>query len=202
MDNLHGNSNLYFNNAPLWMAEKAQQKRMADFNGGGITCNVIFSWMKPYLPSIVFKLINVTFIPYLYIYLFGMFAYTFRQELMPKLSRLFWPILMAYIAWSFANGAFFNFNAGHYVNIVSGMFICLLTLSGGYYFGKHRFKYDFSYSIYLYHMIVINMLTIVGINQSVQSVVLTYVFTILLSCFSVFVIEKQGKKLCKEIFRI
>lgn len=175
---------------------------MADINGGGIACNVIFSWMKPYLPSLVFKLINVTFIPYLYIYQFGMFAYTFRQELMPKLSRLFWPILTAYIAWSFANGVFFNFNVGHYVNIVSGMFICLLTLSGGYHFGKHRFKYDFSYSIYLYHMIVINVLTIVGINQNVLSVVLTYVFTVLLSCLSVFVIENKGKKFCEEIFRI
>ena len=82
------------------------------------------------------------------------------------------------------------------------MFICLLTLSGGYHFGKHRFKYDFSYSIYLYHMIVINVLTIVGINQNVLSVVLTYVFTVLLSCLSVFVIENKGKKFCEEIFRI
>ena len=168
---------------------------------GGIACNVIFSWMKPYLPSMVFKLINVTFIPYLYIYLIGMFAYTFRQELMPKLSRLFW-VLMAYTAWSFANGVFFNFNAGHYVNIVSGVFICLLTLSGGYYFGKHRIKYDFSYSVYLYHMIVINVLTIVGIKENVQSIVLTYVFTMLLSCLSVFEIEKQGKKLFEKVLRL
>ena len=184
-----------------WL-KRRNKKEWLILMGGGIACNVIFSWMKPYLPSLVFKLINVTFIPYLYIYQFGMFAYTFRQELMPKLSRLFWPILTAYIAWSFANGVFFNFNVGHYVNIVSGMFICLLTLSGGYHFGKHRFKYDFSYSIYLYHMIVINVLTIVGINQNVLSVVLTYVFTVLLSCLSVFVIENKGKKFCEEIFRI
>lgn len=150
----------------------------------------------------VFKLLNVTFIPYLYIYLIGMFVYTFRQELIPKLNRLFWPLLMTYIAWSFANGMFFKFNTGHYVNIVSGVLICLLTLSGGYYLGKHRFKYDFSYSIYLYHMIVINVLTIVGINENVQSLVFTYIFTMLFSCLSVFVIEKKGTKLCKAIFRI
>lgn len=175
-----------------WL-KRHNKKEWLILMGGSIVCNVIFAWMKPYLPTMVFKLINVTFIPYLYIYLIGMFAYTFRQKLIPKLSRLFWPILMAYIAWSLANGVFFDFNVGHYVNIVSGVFICLLTLSGGYYFGKHRFKYDFSYSIYLYHMIVINVLTIVGIKENVQSFVLTYVFTMLLSCLSVFGIEKQGK---------
>lgn len=66
----------------------------------------------------------------------------------------------------------------------------------------NRFKYDFSYSIYLYHMIVINVLTIVGINENVQSLVFTYIFTMLFSCLSVFVIEKKGTKLCKAIFRI
>lgn len=184
-----------------WL-KKRSKKEWLILMGGGIACNVIFAWLKPYLPSMVFKLLNVTFIPYLYIYLIGMFVYTFRQELIPKLNRLFWPLLMTYIAWSFANGMFFKFNTGHYVNIVSGVLICLLTLSGGYYFGKHRFKYDFSYSIYLYHMIVINVLTIVGINENVQSLVFTYIFTMLLSCLSVFVIEKKGTKLCKAIFRI
>ena len=184
-----------------WL-KKRSKKEWLILMGGGIACNVIFAWLRPYLPSMVFKLLNVTFIPYLYIYLIGMFVYTFRQELIPKLNGLFWPLLMTYIAWSFANGMFFKFNTGHYVNIVSGVLICLLTLSGGYYFGKHRFKYDFSYSIYLYHMIVINVLTIVGINENVQSLVFTYIFTMLFSCLSVFVIEKKGTKLCKAIFRI
>lgn len=34
MDNLYGNSKLYFNNAPLWVAEKAQQKEWLILMGG------------------------------------------------------------------------------------------------------------------------------------------------------------------------
>lgn len=175
---------------------------MVDFNGGGIACNVIFAWMKPYIPPMVFKLINVTFIPYLYIYLIGMFAYTFKQKLIPKLSKLFWAILIAYVIWSYVNGTFFKFSVGHYVDIVSGLLICLLTLSGGYYFGKHRFKYDFSYSIYLYHMVIINVLVIVGMKGNIRSVGLTYAFTVLFSCLSIFIIEKWGKKLLGKVLRL
>lgn len=51
-------------------------------------------------------------------------------------------------------------------------------------------------------MIVINVLTIVGINENVQSIVLTYVFTMLLSCLSVFEIEKHGKKLFEKVLRL
>lgn len=46
------------------------------------------------------------------------------------------------------------------------------------------------------------VLTIVGINENAQSIVLTYVFTMLLSCLSVFEIEKQGKKLFEKVLRL
>ena len=167
-----------------------------------MACNVLFQLLKPYLPVIVFKLINVTFIPYVYIYLIGMFVYTYRQKIIPKLSNVFWLIAIVYALWSVLNGMLFKFKVGHYVNIISGVLICLLTLSGGYYFGRHRLKHDFSYSIYLYHMIVINVLVVIGIKENIQSMVLTYVFTSLFACFSVFVIEKYGAKLCKMILGV
>lgn len=170
--------------------------------GGGIAFNALFSLLKPWLPSMVFKLVNVTFLPYAYIYLIGIFVYTFRQEMIPKLVGAFWPIAIIYALWSASNGMLFEFAIGHYVNIVSGVLICFLTLSGGYYFGRHRLKHDFSYSIYLYHMIVINALVVVGIEGNIQSIILVYAFTLLFSCFSVFVAEKYGAKLCKKILKI
>lgn len=47
-------------------------------------------------------------------------------------------------------------------------------------------------------MIVINVLVTIGIKENIQSVILTYVFTLILSVFSVFVIKKYGVKLCKR----
>ena len=32
-------------------------------------------------------------------------------------------------------------------NIVTGVFVCVLTLSAGYFLGNHKFKKDYSYSI-------------------------------------------------------
>lgn len=113
------------------MVEKAKQEAMAFFNRGRISCNVIFCLLKPYFPEIVFKLINLTFIPYVYIYLIVMFAYTYRDKIIPKLSDSFYLIAIVYILWSVLNGKLFKFTLGHYVNIVSGVLICLLTLSGG-----------------------------------------------------------------------
>lgn len=66
--------------------------------------------------------------------------------------------------WCVLNDTVLHLSFGHYCNIVSGVFICMLTLSAGYYFGNHKFKKDYSYSIYLYHMIVINVLVMFGIK--------------------------------------
>lgn len=71
--------------------------------------------------------------------------------------------------------------------------MCILTLSAGYYFGNHRLKHDYSYSIYLYHMVVINVLVMMDIRESTLALVLTYLITIAFSVFSVF-IEREMEK--------
>lgn len=167
--------------------------------GCGVACNILYPFTESYLPVVIYKLINVTFVPYLYVYLIGIFVYIHRAKALKILKKLFWFLLGIYIVWSAINGTLFNFSLGHYTNIITGILVCLLTLSGGYYFGKHRLKHDYSYSIYLYHMIVINVLVVLGLTEQNISIAYTYVVTILLSIVSVRWIEPNGARALKKL---
>lgn len=125
-------------------------------------------------------LFTVTFLPYLYIYLIGVFVYVYRDKILPKLKKCFLPLVALYVVWCIIN-MHIGFSSGHYANIISGSFVCILTISAGYYFGNHRLKYDFSYSLYLYHMIVT-----LGITETWYSMVSAYLLTGVLSALSLF----------------
>lgn len=177
-----------------------KQKKSVWFISGviAVLCNVLFPFTEPYLPGIVYKLINVTFIPYAYIYWIGMFAYTFKEEIIPRLKRYFWVLFACYVLWCVINSNVLHFSVGQYHNIVSGIFICVLTLSAGYYFGSHKFKKDYSYSIYLYHMIVINALVMFELKGNLTALVLTYLVTFVFSFVSTNYVAR-GNQLLKRV---
>ena len=166
-----------------------------------VVCNVCFPFTKQFMPNMVYKLINVTFVPYAYIYLIGMYAYTFRGEIIPKLKKGFYCLLGGYIVWCLLNRSFLHFSFGHYCNIVTGVFVCVLTLSAGYFLGNHKFKKDYSYSIYLYHMIVINLLVVIGMKENLGALVITYVVTLLLSFVSTNYVAKGNQIMRKLLLK-
>lgn len=167
--------------------------------GMGYVCNIAFPFTKDYFPDFAFILIKVTFLPYLYVYLLGMFVYTFREKMIPLLKKKFWGILFASIIWGGINN-FIGFSLGHYTNVIRGTLVSFLTLALGYKFGRCRLRKDYSYSLYLYHMVVVNALLILSIKESLLSVVLAYLITILLSFISVTWIGPIGKKLLEKVF--
>ena len=166
-----------------------------------VVCNVCFPFTKQFMPNMVYKLINVTFVPYAYIYWIGMYAYTFRDEIIPKLKKGFYCLLGGYIVWCLLNRSFLHFSFGHYCNIVTGVFVCVLTLSAGYFLGNHKFKKDYSYSIYLYHMIVINLLVVIGMKENLRALVITYVVTLLLSFVSTNYVAKGNQIMRKLLLK-
>lgn len=166
-----------------------------------VLCNVCFPFTEQFMPSVVYKLINVTFVPYAYIYWIGMYAYTFRDEIIPKLKKSFWCLLGGYMVWCLLNRLFLHFSFGHYCNIVTGIFVCVLTLSAGYYFENHKFKKDYSYSIYLYHMIVINVLVVIEMKENTVVLVITYVVTLLFSFISTNYVTKGNQIINKRLLK-
>ena len=115
------------------------------------------------------------------------------DEIIPKLKKGFYCLLGGYIVWCLLKRSFLHFSFGHYCNIVTGVFVCVLTLSAGYFLGNHKFKKDYSYSIYLYHMIVINLLVVIGMKENLRALVITYVVTLLLSFVSTNYVAKGNQ---------
>ena len=65
--------------------------------------NILYPFSEAFIPTIVYKLINVTFLPYAYIYWIGIYAYTFKDKLIPKLKKYFWYLLGGYMIWCVLN---------------------------------------------------------------------------------------------------
>lgn len=100
-----------------------------------------------------------------------------------------------YFVWVIINSQLLvkqGIQIGHYSDFVTGILFCLLVLSGAYYWGRHRLKNDFSYGYYLYHMIVINALVMLGYRGKVISLILTLMITGVLAVLSFFFIEKPA----------
>lgn len=159
-----------------------------------LALNALFPLTNNFLPEIVYKLINVTFIPYTYYFLIGMVVYIKKEIVVPLLTKVFWPMLLCYGVIWWTTSQVVSLPVGHYTNILVGPFLCLLTLSGAYKFGKIRFKHDLSYSIYLYHMIVINVLVMFGWRGRLLGVLVVVVATLLLSVLSCRLIEEPFLK--------
>ena len=159
-----------------------------------LALNALFPLTKNFLPEMVYKLINVTFVPYAYYFLIGMVVYIKKETTVPLLTKVFWPMLFCYGVIWWTTDKVVLFPVGHYTNILVGPFLCLLTLSGAYKFGKIRLRHDLSYSIYLYHMIVINVLVMFGWRRRSPGVLVVLIATFLLSILSFRLIEEPFLK--------
>ena len=126
--------------------------------------NIIFGIFRADIPMIVAKLINVTMIPYLYVFLIGMFAYAYFEDVISFLKKWIWIILVVYIAWNYSVKSFVSCSLGYYADIITGVGVCLITLGLSFKLGKRKVKYEISYGLYIYHMVVINAMVMLDIR--------------------------------------
>lgn len=110
------------------------------------------------IPASIYKLLMVVIIPYLYIFLFGMMVYYHKDKIIPFLTR-YWGILaIIYLIWNFVPNSVLKYLEGVRYNVVTTILLMCLVIAVGFAFGRHRFKTDYSYGFYLYHMVVINFI--------------------------------------------
>ncbi len=159
--------------------------------------NVAFPYIETVIPHGLYKLLNVTFIPYGYVFLLGMFLYRYRETFIPSLVNAFWIFALLLCCWSVLNETLIHISFGHYTNIITGVLISLFTISFGYKLGKHKVKNELSYGLYIYHMIVINALVMLNISNTAICTLLTVCVTYLLAYLSDKYIEKPCVKRLK-----
>lgn len=147
--------------------------------------------------GIVYKLLMVSVIPFLYIFLFGMMMYYFKDRLIPILIKFFWPTVVIYCIWMNLPPSIVVWTNGVRYNIVTSVILMCMVIGIAYRFGKHRVKTDYSYSFYLYHMVVINMtyhLIMKDFSSIIVAVVaflIQFVIILILAYVSVNVIDKK-----------
>ncbi|MGN0384903.1 MAG: acyltransferase family protein [Lachnospiraceae bacterium] len=174
-----------------WNWLKKQSTRMWIFLiGFALAMNIVFPYVRNKIPVMIFKLLNVTFLPYLYVFLIGMFCYKQRDLLIPILCKFFWLLLVVYCVWFLLDYFLLNFHFGHYTNVITGIMVSFLTISCGYRFGRHRIRNEVSYGLYIYHMIVINVFFMFGWTGRVALIFAVIIITYFLSFISCNLIEK------------
>lgn len=126
-------------------------------------CSIGIYRMEPYLPELVYKLINVTVLPYSYFLVLGMVLWFYREQLLPVLVKARWTLAAAYVIWKLAEMCF---SLPHILDGVLYNTVTTLLLVGsmfGFSFAhKWRAPCDYTYGFYLYHMVFINLAVHMG----------------------------------------
>lgn len=139
--------------------------------------------------DLMVRLLRRTFIPYFSYYLIGMFVYTYRQEFLPKLMKAAVPLTVLLIIYRYLTSIFHIEISSMYSDPLTGLLLPLITLGLAYRLGKIRFKRDYSYSIYLYHMVIIGAFVQLNIKLNLQSIILLIILVLVLSVVSKHVVD-------------
>lgn len=149
-------------------------------------------------PEIIYKLLSVSILPFLYIFLFGMMVYYKRDIIIPNLSKYCFPIVILYIVWNFLPSHLTVMFEGMRYNVIT-TFLLMVALFALAYSGKgKRLKVDYSYAFYLYHMVVLNAIHhfyIGRLENNLFAVMMFLITTILTSVFAFLSVHIVDKKL-------
>ena len=75
------------------------------------------------------------------------------------------------------------------MDMIQVLLLCLMTVSFGYSFGKIRFKFDLSYGLYLYHMVVVDIFVQIGLVGNMGYVVAVYAIAVLCALISHYLVD-------------
>lgn len=137
---------------------------------------------KSLYPEIGYKLLQCSLVPFIWIFLIGMCIYYNRDKLILVIVRMKWKLAALYLIWQYmAPGAVVKIFEGIRYNLITTLLMLLMMTGLGFSF-KKRLKQDYSYSFYLYHMVVINFINhnICKEFNSTGQFVITFIGTIVI----------------------
>lgn len=162
---------------------------------GAIILSCVYPFTQTILPRPIYLLIDVTVIPYLYLFLLGSLLYYKRESFGKAITNYWWAVLSAYLLWSHLNYQKRVFAFGTYCDVITGVLLSLLVFSCGYTFGKVRLKTDLSYGIYIYHMVVVNIFVHLFGRGSLMNGFIIVIISLFCSLLSWYCVEKPSGKL-------
>lgn len=159
---------------------------------GSVLIAVFSPLLKAFLPEIMYKLYGQTLIPHAWLFLLGTMLAANRDRILPHL-RKYWPLWLALSA-VFMLTDLKDVPMGDYSLIQSSALI-LGIVGLAYQFPKLNIPVDISYGVYIYHMIVINVMIVLGFMY--QPV---YVWiAMLVSCLLAFLSERTVGRMAMRL---
>lgn len=167
-----------------------------------LAISVVFNLVVPYiqeiLPETGRNIISHTCLPYFYIYFAGWFMYHYRDKIIPYLAHTKILCIILFIIRALYCEKF-NIRIGDYQDMVQVLLLCMLTIGIGYSFGKIRFKFDLSYGLYLYHMIIVDIFVQTGHVGNMKYVIAVYIFAVICAVISHYLVDDTVAEIFKRL---
>ena len=155
-------------------------------------------WCYPSLPPLWQKLVFVSILPYMYIFFLAMFLCHFKARILPFLCRWWWVVLLLYVVWVKGKACWHIHMPGLYLDVLSGCLVCILSIAVAYRFRLPRLKHDYSYPLFLYHEIFVNIFVVTGFTHSWNAVLCVFAGTIVCAVLSCRLVEEPAARFLKR----
>lgn len=165
--------------------------------------NRVYMWGMPRDHGVrAFDIIGVTFIPWVYMFLFGL-LFQRNAELLHRVAHgRFLPFLAVYCFACWCAKSWLGWGFGNSLQPVLFLMLCFLIFSAAYsndtLSDRLLKRNDISYGIYIYHMPVINFLLAVGLGASGVRLLIALGTTVALAALSWVLIERPALALKKH----
>ncbi|HEX3048421.1 MAG TPA: acyltransferase [Bacillota bacterium] len=179
---------------------------------GFVILMMLSLWMNQYFlglswKGVFFKVVSSSVLSYLWNFLLGGMLYYYWNRIKNLLinKALLWLALYLGYCLIFSNwlGWFTISHQPNLLGIIGYVLLSFCVISAAYTM-KNTSQIilrgnDFSYGLYLYHMLVINTMVQLGFRGRAEHLFIALIITLFISCFSWLVIEKQSLKL-KDLY--
>ena len=161
--------------------------------GIAIAMNVVPKALLSNIPTIIYKLYEQTIFPYLIIFIVGAFLSEFFSEIKSEVNILF--IISVILLGASIMFPGLDMQGVRYP-IIRSILLVVFAVTFGYALSFLKVKYDFSYELYLVHMIVINVFVQAGKIMKFQYFIETFLLSVFFAIVLQFINNKiQWKKL-------
>lgn len=164
--------------------------------------NRIFTYIPvEYHKDIGYKLVRVSFLPWFYMFLFGIFVQKNFEFFHKIIAGRFVQFFVLYCVIGYFS-LMYEITLGNNINPVIYIFLVTLALSFAYSFAGLSKKLlrgnDISYGTYIYHMPIVNFMLYNGYSGDIKMAFYVFFITIILALISWLVIEKKSLGLKKH----
>ncbi|MDB4575613.1 acyltransferase [bacterium] len=161
--------------------------------------NRVFTYIPAeYHGDIAYKLFRVSFLPWFYMFLFGVFIQKNFDVFHKIIAGRFIPFFILYCVIGYFCLTY-KIELGNNINPLVYIFLVIVALSFAYSFvglSKRLLKgNDISYGTYIYHMPVVNFMLYNGYSGDIVKALYVFLATIVLALISWVVIEKRSLRL-------